>query len=581
MDVLDRILNYARKCIGGEIPSGKKHKWACERLLRDVQRIGSEGFPYVWDDDAAQNIIDWFALLRHSKGVLAGEPIILTDWQCFRLCQLYGWKHKDTGKRRFKKTFTEVARKNAKSQEEAGVALYEISVTAVKNNEVAEAYTAGTKKDQSRIVFEEAKLMLRGSPLRTKFNLNRSEIVHRKTGSFIKPLSKEDGKTGDGTNPALLILDEYHQHATTDFYDLGMGSGTKEPLLMIITTAGKDLTYPCYVEEYQMCSKLLDPNVDTEDDEYLVDICELDPEDYADITNVGNEELWIKANPIRATYPEGLEKIRGDYRVAKEIPEKMTSFLTKMMDIWVQAKDSGYMNMAKWKACEVEELPIDTKGMPVYVGFDMSSKLDLTSVAFVIPYKTDLDDGLGKNLVRYIVYSHSFIPSREKLMEHVAKDKAAYDAWERAGYITVTNTPIVDQGAVMRYVLMTCEANNWKIQSLCFDPANAAKLMMDLSDEGFECVEVYQSHKSLNEATQGFREQVHSRNIVYTYNPVLNYAMSNAVIRQNNGLIKIDKDATTKRIDPVDAVLCAYKLAMFHIFARPFEDEVDDFLENF
>jgi phage terminase large subunit-like protein len=57
--------------------------------------------------------------------------------------------------------------------------------------------------------------------------------------------------------------------------------------------------------------------------------------------------------------------------------------------------------------------------------------------------------------------------------------------------------------------------------------------------------------------------------------------MSNAVIRQNNGLIKIDKDATTKRIDPVDAVLCAYKLAMFHIFRRPFEDEGDDFLENY
>lgn len=581
MDVLERISDYARKCISGEIVSGKKHIWACERLFRDLDRIGSEDFPYIWNEDAARNIIEWFALLRHSRGVLAGEPINLTDWQCFRLCQLYGWKHKKTGKRRFKKTFTEVARKNAKSQEEAGVALYEMSVTAVKNNELAEVYTAGTKKDQSKIVFEEAKLMLRGSPLRTKFILNRTEIIHRKTGSFMKPLSKEDGKTGDGTNPALLVLDEYHQHSNTDFYDLGMGSNTKEPLLMIITTAGKDLTYPCYVEEYQMCSKLLDPNVDTEDDEYLVDICELDPEDYADITNVGNEELWIKANPIRATYPEGLEKIRGDYRVAKEIPEKMTSFLTKMMDIWVQAKDYGYMNMAKWKACEVDDIPIDTKGMPVYVGFDMSSKLDLTSVAFVIPYQTDLDDGLGKNLVRYIVFSHSFIPSREKLMEHVAKDKAAYDAWERAGFITVTDTPIVDQGAVMRYVLMTCEANDWKIQSLCFDPANAAKLMMDLSGEGFECVEVYQSHKSLNEATQGFREQVHSRNIVYTYNPVLNYAMSNAVIRQYNGLIKIDKDATTKRIDPVDAVLCAYKLAMFHIFARPFEDEVDDFLENF
>lgn len=581
MGVLDNILRYACDCINGVIPSGQKHAWACERLLRDVKRVGTESFPYIWDEDRAQNIIDWFAELRHSKGVLSGQPIILTPWQQFRICQLYGWVHKDTGKRRFRKSFTEVGRKNGKSQEEAGISLYEISVTATRNNEVAEVYTAGTKKDQSKIVFEEAKLMLKGSPLRTKFRLTRAEIEHIKTGSFIKPLSKEDGKTGDGTNPALLVLDEYHQHATTEFYDLGMGSNTKEPLLMIITTAGKDLTYPCYVEEYQLCSKILNPDVDTEDDEYLIDICELDPEDYADITNIGNEDIWIKANPIRATYPEGMEKIRGDYRVAKEVPEKMTSFLTKMMDVWVQAKDNGYMNMAKFKACEVEELPIDVENQPVYVGFDMSSKLDLTSVAFIIPYQTDLTDDMGKKVVRYIVFAHSFIPSREKLMEHVAKDHAAYDAWERAGYITITDTPIVDQSVVMRYVLSECERHNWDIQMLCFDPANASKLMMDLSAEGYEVVEVFQSHKSLNESTQGFREQVHSRNIVYLPNPVLNYAMSNAVVRQSNGLIKIDKDAVTKRIDPVDATLCAYKLAMYHDFSMSFAESIDEFLNDF
>mgnify|MGYP000686002971 CR=1 FL=1 len=48
---------------------------------------------------------------------------------------------------------------------------------------------------------------------------------------------------------------------------------------MIITTAGMDLTYPCYVQEYQYCSKILDPDVDVENEEYLVDICEVDPED--------------------------------------------------------------------------------------------------------------------------------------------------------------------------------------------------------------------------------------------------------------------------------------------------------------
>ena len=83
--------------------------------------------------------------------------------------------------------------------------------------------------------------------------------------------------------------------------------------------------------------------------------------------------------------------------------------------------------------------------------------------------------------------------------------------------------------------------NEIKIQCLCFDPANASKLMMDLSDEGYDVEEVFQSHKHLNEATQGFREQVFCRNIIYTYNPLLNYAMSNAVIRQNNGLIKLIK----------------------------------------
>jgi phage terminase large subunit-like protein len=65
------------------------------------------------------------------------------------------------------------------------------------------------------------------------------------------------------------------------------------------------------------------------------------------------------------------------------------------------------------------------------------------------------------------------------------------------------------------------------------------------------------------------------------HNPLLNYAMSNAVVRTNNGLIKIDKDATTKRIDPVDATLAAFKLALYHDFsATNYSDYVSEFLEN-
>ena len=37
-------------------------------------------------------------------------------------------------------------------------------------------------------------------------------------------------------------------------------------------------------------------------------------------------------------------------------------------------------------------------------------------------------------------------------------------------------------------------------------------------------------------------------------------------IPTNRGLIKIDKDATKNRIDPVDALLAGFKLAMYHTF---------------
>ena len=569
----DTIKRYASDCLKDKPLSCKKHKWACQRFLNDVKKSKNADFPFYWDEESAQNIVDWFHLLRHSKGVLAGQPIDLTDWQKFRLCQVYGWKRKSDGTRRFRKYFTEVARKNAKSQEEAGVALYEISVMATKNHEVYEAYTAGTKRDQSKIVFNEAKLMLNGSPLKVKFKITNASITHIKTGSTMKALSKEDGKSGDGTNPAILVIDEYHQHKTTEFYDLGLGSNTKEPLTMIITTAGIDLTYPCYVQEYTYCSQILDPELpEVVNDEYMVDILELDTEDYTPISNVGNTGCWIKANPIRMTYDKGIEKISGEYELAKQIPEKMTMFLTKCCNVWVQAKENGYMDMSKWRKCEVDHFDLDTRGWSVYVGFDMSAKIDLTSVAFVLTY---MEDGKKK----YLIYSHSFIPSREKLAERKAIDKVDYDSWERNGYLTVTDTQIVDQNAVIDYVIKTCEENEWNIECLCFDPANAGKLMMDLSNEGYDVEEVYQSHKSLNESTQTFREQVYDGNVTYVHNPLLNYSMSNAVVRQNQGLIKIDKDATTKRIDPVDALLCAFKLAIYHEFNDNFLETIDAFLE--
>ena len=558
MTIKQELIKYAKQCIADKIPSCTKHKWACRRFLNDIERAKNTKCPFVWNEDEAQRIVKWFGLLKHSKGVLAGQFINLTVSQKFGLCQIYGWRRRADGMRRFNKSYQQKGRKNAKSQEQAGVILYEMAYGSTKNKEIYECYCAGTKRDQSKIIFNECQNLLKGSPLAVKFKCGKQIIEHIKTGSFLKALCKEDGRKGDGTNPAILVLDEYHQHDTSEFYDLAIGSNTKEPLLMIITTAGKDLNVPCYQEEYQYVSGLLDPDKpDIENDEYFADIFEA--ESGIPLTDENFEFLAKMANPIRAYYPEGMKKLHDDYIIAKSVPEKMTSFLTKALNVWVQARENGYMIMSKWNKCKIEKLPVDIHGCEVYVGFDMSAKIDLTSVAFIIPFK----DG---ETVKYILFSHSFIPNRDKLRERIIVDKMPYDAWERNGWLTVTDTEIVDQNAVMKYVNDFVNKNGLIINCLCFDPANASKLMLEMSDEGYVVHEVYQSHKSLNESTAGFREQVYCGNVVFLNNPLLNYAMGNAVIRTNNGLIKIDKDATKRRIDPVDATLCAFKLAMYHEF---------------
>lgn len=546
MSIKEELIQYSLDVIGGKIIACDKHKKACKRFLNDIEREQQGQFEYEWKEEEAQRIVKWFSLLRHSKGILAGQPIILNTWQKFVVCNLYGWYSKTTGYRRFKKGYIQVGRKNAKSQMMAGIALYECGVMSARSGELNEVYAAGTKRDQSRIIFEEAKLMLKGSPLSEYFRVLRTEIIHVKTGSFIKPLSKEDGQKGDGTNPQLGLLDEYHQHETTEFYDLfdsGM-KARKEPLLLIITTAGLDLNVPCFSQEYKYCSSILDSAI--ENDNYFVMICELDKED-----NIANIENWKKANPIVMTYDEGIAGLKESFEIAREVPEKMRTFLTKNLNVWIQQKENGYMDMNKWKECG-QDFDLETlRGLECIVGIDLSATLDLTSVGFV--FRKD-----GK----YIVLSHSFMPE-ETLNKKIRTDKVPYDLWGKQGWISTTPGAYVDYAFIKRYIQDMEKKYNWTIREICFDKWNATQFAQDMEAEGYTMVEIIQGIKTLGEPTKDFRAQVYSGNVIHNNNPVLTWAIGNAVVRMDaNENIMLDKSKSTERIDPIAAVMNAYVRAM-------------------
>lgn len=119
--LLDELIVYANRCLQDvriskyeDYISCTKHKWAVQRFLNDVERSRAPNCKFEWNELEAKRIVDWFGYLRHSKGVLAGQCIELTIWQKFLLCQLYGWRMKDTGHKRFHKLFAEVGRKNAR-----------------------------------------------------------------------------------------------------------------------------------------------------------------------------------------------------------------------------------------------------------------------------------------------------------------------------------------------------------------------------------------------------------------------------------------------------------------------------------
>ncbi|NNV07784.1 terminase large subunit [Geobacillus sp. MMMUD3] len=553
MSLKQWLIDYSYDVIDGRVIACQKHKWACLRFLRDIEREGTDAFPYIFDETKAMRFLKWMTLFKHTKGVLKGQHIRPHEIQVFVFGNIYGWVHKDTDYRRFKKAYWQVGRKNAKSQSLACVASYEAMAFGENMSEV---YIGATKTEQARIVWKETEAMLAGCPeLKGKYEVKYGAIHHLKSRSIIRPLSKEDRKTGDGLNPQCGIIDEYHAHETDEIYNI-LDSGMiarAQPLLMIITTAGANLNNPCYRSEYQYVSKLLDPNSPVENDQYFAMVNELDKDEDGNlIDDIKDEKAWLKANPIAASYPEGVENIRAKLKEALEKPDKMDDFLTKNMNVWINKREQAYISAERWAACSVENLP-DISGLDAYVGVDLSATTDLTSVSIEIP----LDDG------KFVVLSHSFIPE-EKLNERVKTDKMPFDQWIRQGWITATPGAVVDYTFVREYIKSIEETYGVLVKEICYDKYNARHLMQELEADGFTTVEIPQGIRYLTEPTKNFRTKVFEKKIIHNQNPVLTWAVGNAVTRKDaQENIMLDKSKSTDRIDPLAALINAHARAMF------------------
>ena len=541
---------YGRDVLAGDIPVCRWTRLAVERHYRDLETAHERG--YVFSDLHARHALAFFDFLRHSKGKWAGQPFLLSPWQAFWTALTFGWLRFD-GRRRFRKAYWRVARKNGKTSWMAGIGLY---LTVGEGEPGAEVYTAATKLAQARLIHKESEMMVRQSPvLRARVQIQRDMIFLPGTATKYVPLGA-DARTEDGLNPHGAMLDELHAHPSRELYDvIDSGTGAREqPLMAMITTAGfGGLETICRVED-EYVKQLLDQAI--EDDEYFGVIYQIDEaeklgdgEDDDDLAALKGDDWqdeahWIKANPNLGISVH-LDGLRTAANKSGNDPSALDNFLTKHMNLWVKGSRK-WMPMKYWKACGAkygfESLQ---EAERVYGGLDLASVSDLCSYMLL---------GIMPNGKKR-VWGRHYLPE-EVALDTQNPNHRLYKRWADAGWLTLTPGNVTDYDFIEKDI--TESLGPLQIEEIAFDKYNATQIVTNLQQEDAPMVEFRQGFLSMSPAMKQLEIDILKANIEHPNDPVLNWAMGNVVVvRDAAGNQKPDKEKSVGKIDPVVALIMA------------------------
>lgn len=542
-------IQYAEHVLAGEIVAGELVRLSCQRFLNDLENGPERGI--YFSEDRAQHVLDFYNFVPHVKGALAGKPIELMPWHIFILINLYGFviplidemtgdhvldEDGDTVMvRRFRTAYNEVARKNAKSTVSSGIGLY---MTGADGEGGAEVYSAATTRDQARIVFDDAKNMIKKSPkiLGRLFGHVKLNIHQERSASKFEPLSS-DANNLDGLNIHCGIVDELHAHRTRDVWDvLETATGARlQSLLFAITTAGTNKEGICF-EQRDYAIKVLRGVVD--DDTYFAVIYTLDEDD-----DPFDERNWPKANPGLGVCKRW-DDMRRLAKKAKEQIAARPNFFTKHLNIWVTA-ESAWMDMDRWDKCDDIASDDELVKWPLWVGIDLANKIDICAAV-----KTWLAPN-GHTHTK----SKFWIPEGrlETAPKHISE---LYRKWADAGHLELTDGDVIDHGFIKAEVEAWVKGENLK--EVAFDPWSATQFSLALAEEGIPLVEVAQTVKNLSEAMKSVQAEVYGAKIHHDGNPVMNWMMSNVTVKPDkNDNIFPNKSTPENKIDGPVALFTA------------------------
>ena len=531
---------YIEDVLAGRVVVSSWVRKAVERHVRDLKDGHKRGI--LFDQDRALRAIRFFRALTHVEDTFSvsyGAQFVLQPWQQCYLWILFGWR-KVSGQRRWSIAYLEVARGNGKSKLASGICLYVLVGEGTKGSVV---YSIATKKEQAKIIFDDAVLMVKASPALNMLRSFQNNLHIPDTASKFQPLSSDEN-TLDGLKPNMISADELHQMLRGTWNKSKTALGKKPgSFVLATTTAGTDRHSVCY-EQRSYAEKVLGG---FEDDSYFPWICSLDEGD-----DPFDEANWSKANPNLEVSID-LKTIRDAAKQAQMIPSEYNEFLRMRCNIWTDS-DVAWMPHHLWNSEECSELigAESLKGRECYGGLDLSTSQDLTCFSLIFPPKGSQE--------RWKVLPFFWIPT-DNVQDRVKKDRVPYDVWIKNDLIEKTAGNVIDTARIRARIAELSLI--YKIKEIGYDPHQALDTVILLEAEGFTCAPVRQGYITLNGPTRKLMDLVVGHDFQHGGHPVLAWNAGNAMATMDaGGLIKIDKQKSTERIDGIAATITGLERAM-------------------
>ena len=535
---MNYITEYWKEIESEKCVVSRRVRKVYEQLARRIEQP-EEGARYIFDEKKALRPIEFIErFCKHSKGEWAGKPVTLELFQKAFISALFGFVDKETGLRQYREAMFYVARKNGKSTMLAGIALYMLVADLEAG---AEIYSAATKRDQARLIFEEAYNMVKQSPqLRELLKKRKGDLYFANTFSRFEALSKDSGSM-DGLNAHCVIIDELHGVKDRNLYEVlkQSQSARRQPLLIMITTAGT--VRECIFDEmYATACNIVDGVF--KDDTFLPILYELDRRE-----EWTQPEAWQKANPALGTIKK-IDDLKTKIARAQNNPSELRGLLVKDFNVkdtlstaWLNLEDIE--NPAKFDIARFEN-------KFAIGGADLSKTLDLTcATLLMVDKETEL---------RYVTQMY-WIPE-ETLEKRVLEEKIPYDKWRDRGLMRTCAGNTIDYKDVTAWFIEMTQEYKIIPAWVYYDSWSARYWVEEMKANGFQMISCIQGAKTLSLPMQQLGADLQAKRIIYNDNPILKWCLTNTGVQtdRNGNIVPVKNQAAKQRIDGMASLLDAY-----------------------